>query len=178
MITDTESKTQRRPDRLITSDRCLFKLLIRLAKVHAPEKMYPKAVAEFAGSIVRSVPKGLDLDDLKCPSCGPSLLAKTLCATAGQELQPLNSALVKFAACIYDQLSGYISLGYANVILIKVLNLEAEFQQVQKGTHGWLLMSTPSFKEKFGKVVCILRQNCDADFKIVEDAKALYGGFH
>src|SRR5919199_3557998 len=141
----------------VTTEEDLYDVLVRLAKKDAPEEMYPKGIVDFASSIVNSLPERLDLERVKCPKYGLSLLTQTLRATSSEERQPYYRALIDFAVRIYEQEYGEINLPLANNFLIFTLRLEAAFDQVQEGTQ-WFLVSTPLFETISGKRVRVPRE--------------------
>ena len=147
----------------VTTEEDLYDALVRLAKKDAPEEMYPKGIVDFASSIVNSLPEKLDLERVKCPKYGLSLLTQALRATSSAERQPYHRTLVDFAVRIYEQLYDDINLQFANNLLIFTLRLEAAFDQVQEGTQ-WFLVSTPMFETMSGKRVRVPRERFTFDF--------------
>ena len=147
----------------VTTEEDLYDALVRLAKKDAPEEMYPKGIVDFASSIVNSLPEKLDLERVKCPKYGLSLLTQALRATSSDERQPYHRTLVDFAVRIYEQPYDDVDLQLANNFLIFTLRLEAAFDQVQEGTQ-WSLVSTPLFETISGKRVRVPRERFTFDF--------------
>jgi hypothetical protein len=69
-----------------------------MAKHQAPERLYAEPVAEFTDLIVNCLLKGRDVDEIKYPEDGPTLLTSCLEKLSGrviaEHVQPCSPVLV------------------------------------------------------------------------------------
>src|SRR5215207_3917677 len=86
----------------IDTPQHLFRALIDIAKHHAPERLYAEPVAEFTHLIVNCLLEGRDVDEIKYPEDGPTLLTSCLEKLSGRfGAAHCNPVLVAFAADLY-----------------------------------------------------------------------------
>ena len=137
----------------------LFRSLIDIAKHHAPERLYAEPVGEFTDLIVNCLLEGRDVDEIKYPEDGPTLLTSCLEKLSGrigaEHVQPCSPVLVALAADLYG--CGDPSLKRANWMLLDRLHMNANgkgyFAQVHvTDAGGWtrhFLVSTAAFEREF-----------------------------
>jgi hypothetical protein len=130
-----------------------------MAKHQAPERLYAEPVAEFTDLIVNCLLKGRDVDEIKYPEDGPTLLTSCLEKLSGrvvaEHVQPCSPVLVALAADLYG--CGDPCLERANWMLLDLLNLNANgknyFAQVHVTDSGGgtrhFLVSTEAFEREF-----------------------------
>ena len=75
----------------------LFRSLMDIAKHHAPERLYAEPVGEFTDLIVNCLLEGRDVDEIKYPENGPTLLTSCLEKLSGrigaEHVQPCSPVL-------------------------------------------------------------------------------------
>jgi hypothetical protein len=140
----------------IDTPQQLFRSLIDIAKHHAPERLYAKPVGEFTDLIVNCLLEGRDVDEIKYPEDGPTLLTSLLERLSGRVgVAHRNPVLVALAAELYG--CGDPCLERANWILLDLLHMNANgkgyFAQLQvTDSRGWtrhFLVSTTAFEREF-----------------------------
>jgi hypothetical protein len=143
----------------------LFRSLIDIAKHHAPERPYAEPVTEFTDLIINCLLEGRDVDEIKYPENGPTLLTSCLEKLSGrigaEHVQPCSPVLVALAADLYG--CGDPSLERANWMLLDLLNMNANGKGCFAQLHvtdagGWtrhFLVSTAVFEREFDMRACI-----------------------